>query len=89
MNSGGPDGVVLHYLLYFPRYKMGTSRSPVALSVQQKFLFQISEIPLAQWNGILGARGREPPRVSGWRRVTFQTFAHLRSCTLFGPPNFA
>ena len=89
MNSGGPDGIVLHCLLYFPRYKMGTSRSPVALSVQQKFLFQISEIPRAQWNGSLGARGREPPRVRGWRRVTFQTFAHLRSCTLFGPKNFA
>ena len=78
MNSGGPDGIVLHCLLYFPRYKMGTARSPVALSVQQKFLFQISEIPRAQWNGSLGAQGREPPRVRGWRRVTFQTFARFR-----------
>ena len=59
MNSGGPDGIVLHCLLYFPRYKVGTGRSPGALSVQQKFLFEISEIPRAQWNGSLGARGRE------------------------------
>ena len=61
MNSGGPGGIVLRCLLYFPRYKMGTSRSPGALSVQQKFLIEISEIPRAQWNGSLGGAGERAP----------------------------
>ena len=61
MNSGGPNGIVLHCLPYFPRYKMGTSRLAGALSIQLKFLFEISEIPRAQWNGSLGGAGEGAP----------------------------
>ena len=60
---------------------MGRSRSPGSLSIQQKFRFEISEIPRAQWNCTFRLH-RPDPSHQAW-----ESSRHFTTPTMVSPRN--
>ena len=60
---------------------MGTSRSPGSLSIQQKFPFEIPEIPRAQWNGTFRLNRPDPSHLA------WESSQHFKTPPLVSPRN--